>query len=697
MKKVILLCSIIMTMIACTTKEENPLLSEFQTPYGVPCFDKIKTEHYVPAFKEAIAKQKEEIQAIKDVPDDQLTFENTFVALDKSGGLLSRCVGVFFNVLETDGDEQMHAISEEIMTMCSQASDDIMMDADLFKKLKLVYENEKNNLQGEDLRLLEVVYRSFVENGALLSDEQKERVKAINVELASLSLQFAQNVQKETNAYKLFITDESELSGLPESVKTAAKDLAKENGREDAWMFYPSRSSFIPVLQYADNRALREKLHTAYNVRGNQNNEFDNKANILKTLALRQEKAKIFVFYNPADFILTNSMAKTGKNAYDLLMRVWEPSVKQAKKEAKELEALLQKDYPNEKLQPWDWWYYAEKLRKAKYDLDEAQIKPYFELSNVRKGAFGVANKLYGLNFEKLEGMPIYNPEVEVFKVTDTENNLVGILYTDYFPRSTKRAGAWMNNVREQHDTVRPVIVNVGNFTKPTSTDPSLLTMDEVETLFHEFGHALHGLMAQSKYKTLSGTNVPRDFVELPSQFMENYCYDPDVLKTYAFHYQTGDLIPNELIEKINKASTFNQGFVETELLCASILDMDYHLLKNMDALQTPEDVNKFEAESMKKMGMIDQITVRYRSTFFNHIFTTGYEAGYYSYTWSAVLDADAFAAFKETGDIFNQKKTKKYKHLLEQGNNIDAQENYLQFRGKPADEKYLLIRKGLL
>ncbi|MBR6116388.1 MAG: M3 family metallopeptidase, partial [Paludibacteraceae bacterium] len=377
---------------------------------------------------------------------------------------------------------------------------------------------------------------------------------------------------------------------------------------------------------------------------------------------------------------------------------VWTPSLEAAKREAAELQKMLEKDLPGEKLQPWDWWYYAEKLRAEKYNLNEEELKPYFELNNVRKGAFDLASKLYGIQFEKVNDMPVYNPEVEVFKVTEADGRLVGFLYTDYFPRAGKRPGAWMNNISSQYIDAngvdhRPVIINVGNFNKPTAGNPSLLSMDDVETLFHEFGHALHGLLSKAHYKSLSGTNTPRDFVELPSQFMENYCYEPEIIRTYARHYKTDEVIPDSLIEKINNAGKFNQGFVTTELLSASILDMDYHELTTVDGL----DVNAFEAASMAKMHMIPEIIVRYRSTFYNHIFTTGYEAGYYSYTWSAVLDADAFAAFKETGNILNPEVAKRFRHLLEQGGTRDAQELYLEFRGKEADPQYLLRRKGFI
>ena len=436
----------------------------------------------------------------------------------------------------------------------------------------------------------------------------------------------------------------------------------------------------------------------AYTTRGNHDNEFDNKDIIVKTMQLRVEKARLFGYSNPADYILADCMAHDAKTVDEFLQSVWEPSLEAAKKEAAALQKLLDKDLPGEKLQPWDWWYYTEKLRVEKYNLNEEELKPYFELSNVRKGAFQLATSLFGLQFEQLTDMPVYNPEVEVFKVTNADGSLVGILYTDYFPRAGKRPGAWMNNICNQFVDAqgvdhRPVIINVGNFNKPTQGNPSLLSMDDVETLFHEFGHALHGLMSKATYKSLAGTNTPRDFVELPSQFMENYCYHPQIMKTYAFHYQTNEVMPDELIEKINRSNTFNQGFVMTELLSASILDMDYHKMTTTEAF----DVNAFEAQSMEQMNMIPQIITRYRSTFYNHIFTTGYAAGYYSYTWSAVLDADAFAAFVETGDILNPEVAKKYRRLLEQGGTRDAAELYQEFRGKNPDPKHLLLRNGFI
>jgi peptidyl-dipeptidase Dcp len=707
MKKT-LLGLIAMTMLACTSS--NPLLEQPNTPYGVPAFDQVKIEHYLPAFEAAIAENKAEIDAIVN-NEAEPTFENTIVALDRAGLLLDRVSGVFFNVLEADGNDEMNAIAEQVSPMLSELSDGIILNDKLFQRVKFVYDQrEQLGLNPEQMRLVTETYKSFADNGANLPEDKKERLKEINQELGLLSLKFGNNVVAETNAYQYFVKDEAELKGLPESAKTAAAEEAAAAGHPGEWLFTPKRTSFTPVLQYCENRELRKELLMAYTTRANHDNENDNKAVIIREMELRIEKAKLFGYDNAADYILADCMAKNHQTVDTFLASVWAPSLEAAKREAAALQELLDADIAAGKvlpslqggdggrLAPWDWWYYAEKLRKAKYALDEEELKPYFELNNVRKGAFGVANKLYGLQFEPLKDMPVYNKEVEVFKVTEADGTFVGILYTDYFPRAGKRPGAWMNNILSQYVDAegvdhRPVIINVGNFNKPTAGNPSLLSMDDVETLFHEFGHALHGLLSKAHYKSLSGTNTPRDFVELPSQFMENYAYAPEVMKTYAFHYQTGELIPDSLIEKINAAGKFNQGFVTTELLSASILDMDFHELTTAEGL----DVNAFEQQSLEKMGMIPEIIVRYRPTFYNHIFTTGYEAGYYSYTWAAVLDADAFAAFKETGNLFDPETAARFRHLLEQGGTRDAQELYLEFRGKEADPANLLRRKGFI
>lgn len=683
---------------ACQTEQKNPFFETYTTPYGAPPFDQIKLEHYMPAFLEGMAQQKAEIDAIVNNTEAP-TFANTIEALEYSGSLLDKVTYVFFNVYMADGNDEMGKIAEEVSPLLSEQTDYIMLNEGLFERVKAVYEaKETLNLNKEQAKLLEETYKSFVRGGANLNKEQKVELSRINKELSLAELQFSKNVLDATNAYQKWIENESELAGLPESVKQAAAEAAKAAGQEGKWLFTVQKSSFLPVLQYSDNRELRKELLMAYTSLANHDDSMDNKAVINKIMKLRVQQAQLFGFTTPAGFILDNTMAKTPEAVYSFLETVWTPSLAQAKLEAAELQKLMDQEGKGEKLEPWDWWYYAEKLRKAKYDLDEEELKSYFKLENVRKGAFELAGKLWGLQFKQLEDMPVYNPEVEVFEVSDSDGSLIGILYTDYFPRAGKRAGAWMNEVSPQYvrDGVnhRPIVVNVGNFTRPTADKPSLLTMDEVSTLFHEFGHALHGLLSQCTYKSLSGTNVARDFVELPSQLMENWCYEPEVMKTYAFHYETGEVIPDELIEKIQKASTFNQGFVMTELLSASILDMDYHSIADTADI----DVNAFEKASMEKMGMIPEIIVRYRSTYFSHIFTTGYSAGYYSYTWAAVLDSDAFQAFKETGDIYNQEVATAYrKNILERGGTEDPMVLYQQFRGKMPNPDYLLIKRGFL
>lgn len=683
---------------ACQTEQKNPFFETYTTPYGAPPFDKIKLEHYMPAFLEGMAQQKAEIDAIVNNTEAP-TFANTIEALEYSGSLLDKVTYVFFNVYMADGNDEMGKIAEEVSPLLSEQSDYIMLNEGLFERVKAVYEARATlNLNKEQEKLLEETYKSFVRGGANLTKEQKDELSRINKELGLAELQFSKNVLDATNAYQKWIEDENELAGLPESVKQAAAEAAKAAGQEGKWLFTVQKSSFLPVLQYSDNRELRKELLMAYTSLANHDDSMDNKAVINKIMKLRVQQAHLFGFTTPAGFILDNTMAKTPETVYSFLETVWAPSLAQAKVEAAELQKLMDQEGKGEKLEPWDWWYYAEKLRKAKYDLDEEELKAYFKLENVRKGAFDLAGKLWGLQFKQLEDMPVYNPEVEVFEVSDSDGSLIGILYTDYFPRAGKRAGAWMNEVSPQYvrDGVnhRPIVINVGNFTRPTADKPSLLTMDEVSTLFHEFGHALHGLLSQCTYKSLSGTNVARDFVELPSQLMENWCYEPEVMKTYAFHYETGEVIPDELIEKIQKASTFNQGFVMTELLSASLLDMDYHSIADTADI----DVNAFEKASMEKMGMIPEIIVRYRSTYFSHIFTTGYSAGYYSYTWAAVLDSDAFQAFKETGDIYNQEVATAYrKNILERGGTEDPMVLYQRFRGKMPNPDYLLIKRGFL
>lgn len=697
MKKTFFILMTGLIMAGCAGND-NPFYKKFTNKYGAPPFEQIKNEHYMPAFMDGIKQHQEEIDAIANNTEAP-TFANTIEALDFSGELLKKVSFVFFNLKEAETNDQIKQIAVEISPILTEHNDNMYMNENLFKRVEALYNDRENlNLNGEQNRLLEKYYKDFVRQGASLNDSQKDRLREINKELGLAELSFGQNILEETNIYKKFITNEAELAGLPEGVRQAAAEAATAEGHEGEWLFTLHKSSFIPVLQYSDNRELRKELLTAYNHLANNDNEFDNKENINTIMKLRVEKANLMGYNAPSDFILENTMAKTTQTVLDFLQGVWVPSLNKAKVEAKELQKMMDAEGKGEKLEAWDWWYYAEKLRVQKYDLDEEALRPYFKMENVRQGAFDLAGKLFSLNFKKLEGMPIYHPEVEVFEVTDADGSLIGVLYTDYYPRATKRSGAWMNNITDQYkkdgENHRPIIINVGNFTKPTADKPSLLTMDEVETLFHEFGHALHGLLSQTTYISTSGTNVPRDFVELPSQIMENWCFEPQVMKTYARHYETNEVIPDELIEKIQRLGSFNQGFVKTELLSASLLDMDYHTMTTTDSF----DVNAFEKASLDRMGLIPEIVVRYRSTYFNHIFSGGgYSAGYYSYTWSAVLDADAFQAFKETGDIYNKEVATSYrKNILEKGGSDDPMKMYIDFRGKEPSPEAFLVKSGL-
>lgn len=697
MKKLVLIMMIGAMIMGCSSKSDNPFFQDYENEYGAPPFEKIKSEHFMPAFEEGIKQHQAEIDAIAENTEEP-TFANTIEAMEFSGDLLNKVSSVFFNLQSTDTNDELNKIAQEITPKLTEHNDNIYLNDKLYKRVETLHVNKATlGLTQEQERVLDKIYKRFIRSGAALNDAQKGELREINKELGSLELLFGQNILAETNAYQKFVTNKDELLGLPEDAIQVAADNAKAAGKEGQWMFTTHKPSFLPVLQYAENRELRKELLLAYANRCDNNNEYDNKEIINKIMKLRVKKAQLLGFESPAAFILDNTMAKNADAVYEFLFKVWNPAVAKAKVEAAELQKLMDAEGKGEKLEPWDWWYYTEKLRKEKYDLNEDELKPYFKLENVRKGVFDLTTKLFGLQYEKLEGMPIYNKEVEVFKVTDADGSLVGILYTDYFPRPGKTVGAWMNNIKEQYikDGVnhRPIIINVGNFTRPTATKPSLLTMDEVETLFHEFGHALHGLLAQSTYPSISGTNVLRDFVELPSQVMENWCWEPEVMKTYALHYETGEPMPQELIDKIQKVGTFNQGFVNTELLSASILDIDYHVKKDTSDI----DVDKFEKESLAKIGMIPEIIVRYRSPIFKHIFEGGYSAGYYSYTWAAVLDADAFDAFKETGDIYNKEVATAFrKNILEKGDSEDPMVLYRKFRGADPSPEALLIKRGL-
>ena len=691
-KRTLTILAISCMMYSCATKtESNPFLTEFQTECGVPPFDKVKLEHYEPAFLKGIEEQNRNIEAIIENPE-VATFENTIVALDNSAPILDRVNAVFFNLTEAETTDALTELSMKMAPVLSEHDDNISLNERLFKRVNDVYQQKDSlNLSSEQQRLLDKTYKRFVRSGAGLSVEKQARLREINKELSTLGLAFSNNVLNENNTFQLFVDKEEDLAGLPEWFRQSAAEEAKAAGQEGKWLFTLHNASRLPFLQYSENRPLREQMYKAYINRGNNNNENDNKENIRKIVSLRLEKANLLGFDNYANFVLDETMAKNDTNVMELLNNLWSYALPKAKAEAAELQKLMDNEGKGEKLEAWDWWYYTEKLRKEKYNLSEEDTKPYFKLENVREGAFAVANKLYGITLSKLEGIPTYHPDVEVFEVKDSDGSQLGIFYADYFPRAGKRGGAWMSNYREQQGATRPLICNVCSFTKPVGDTPSLLTMDEVETLFHEFGHALHGLLTKCEYKGTSGTNVARDFVELPSQINEHWATEPEVLKMYAKHYQTGEVIPDEIIGKILEQKTFNQGFMTTELLAAAILDMNLHTVtdvKNMDMLS-------FEKDAMNKLGLIPEIAPRYRVTYFNHIIG-GYAAGYYSYLWANVLDNDAFEAFKEHG-IFDKETADLFRYnILEKGDSEDPMVLYKKFRGAEPSLEALLKNRGM-
>ena len=671
----------------------NPFLSEFETPYGTPDFDRIKVEHYEPAFLKGIKQQNEEIKAIVENPDEP-TFENTIVALDNSGEILARVSGVFFALTEADTNDDMMALEAKIAPMLSEHSDNIFLNQELYKRVAAVHAQEeagKIQLTTEQHYLLDKYYKEFVRSGAGLDAQKQERLREINKQLSTLTIEFGNHVLADNNDYLLVVDKKEDLAGLPDAVIAGAAQEAKAHGKDGKWVFTLQESSRTPLLQYAQNRELRKNIYQAYTSLGNRGNANDNKEVLKKVLALRLEKAQLMGFNNFAEYQLADNMAKNPKNALDLLYGLWEYSIKNAKAEAAELQKIMDREGKGEKLEAWDWWYYAEKLRQEKYDLNEDAIKPYFSQEDVHNGLCTVVNKLYGITLTPCDSISVYNKDVKTYIVKDADGSLLGVFYSDYMPRVSKRSGAWMSNFREQQEGVRPLIYNVASFTKPAGDLPSLLTIDEARTMYHEFGHALHGLLTQCKYKGVSGTSVAQDFVELPSQIMEHWAVEPEVLKMYAKHYQTREVIPDSLIAKIENQALFNQGFMTTELLAAAILDMEMHCLTTMEGF----DVLQFEKQLMDKLGLIPQIAPRYRSTYFNHIMG-GYAAGYYSYIWAERLDTDAFEAFKEHG-LFDQATATSFrKNILEKGGSDDPMKLYVTFRGAEPSLDALLKTRGL-
>ncbi len=684
-----------MVLAASALGADHPFLREWDTPFGAPPFGEIREEHFMPAFEEGMKQRRAQIDAITANPEPP-TFENTIAALSTEGALLPKVSAVFWGLNSANTNDTIQKIAREVTPLLSKLSNEIAQNEKLFARIEKLYTDRSElGLGAEDRRLLEEEYKDFVRNGAQLSKPDKKRLSEINERLSMLSLEFGENILKEDNKFELVIEEKKDLSGLPENIVTKAAEVATERGHSGKWVFTLHKSSMIPFLQYSDRRPLREKIYTAYMNRCNHDDDLDNKALLTEMAALRAERSKLLGFETHADYILDENMAKTPKAVYEFLDRLWTPALAMSKREAAAMQKMIDAEGGAFQLATWDWWYYAEKVKQAEYALSDAMLRPYFQQDLVVKGAFDVARKLYGIEFVQRDDVPVYHEDVTVYEVKEADGTSIGLFYTDYYYRSSKRGGAWCSSFRGQsHEKGRrmaPLVINVCNNTKPPEGEPALMSLEEVETLFHEFGHALHSLFYAGTYRGLAGT--PRDFVELPSQIMENWATEPDVMRSYAKHYETGETIPDALIEKIHKARYFNQGFETVEYLAASYLDMDWHTLT-----QAPDvDALKFEDRSMERIGLIPEIISRYRSYYFRHVFGGGYSSGYYSYIWAAVLDADAFEAFKETS-LFDRDTARAFrKHVLSRGGTDEPMTLYKNFRGAEPKIEPLLKRRGLL
>ena len=683
---------------SCSQKGSNPLLEEWNTPFGIPPFEEIKIEHFMPAFVEAMDQHKAEIDAIVNNTEEP-TFENTIVAYDNAGALLDKISPVFSHISGTNSNADVIALEKELSPLRSKHFNEISLNQGLFERVKTVYtQKDSLGLDLEQMRLLEEMFKGFVRSGADLPEDKKEALKEINQEISALQLKFGQNLLSETGSYKLVIDNESDLSGLSEALKTSALARGeKDSATAGKWVFGLDNPSIIPFLQQADNRELRREILNAYLNRCNNNNEFDNKEVIKRLVDLRLQRAKLLGFENFAQYQLETRMAKTEENVYNLLNKLWTPALASAKRELADMKAIAKADGLKGDLEAADWRYYFEKAMAKKFDLSDAQLRPYFKMENVRDGIFYLSKQLYGITFTQLDNVPMPHSESTVFECKDEDGSHLGIIYMDMFARpGEKRGGAWCSGFRSQTyrngERVAPLVLIVGNFTRPNGDEPALLSTDEVGTFFHEFGHALASLLKDVHYYGVGG--MTRDFVELPSQIMEHWTFEPQLLKEYAKHYQTGEVIPQELVDKIVNSGKYGQGFATTEYLAASLLDMDFHVLKEIPA---DLDVTAFEAKVLSDRGLINQIPPRYRSTYFSHTFGGGYTAGYYSYIWAEVLDSDAYQAFVETGDIFNKEVAQKFrKEVLARAGQDDAMKLYVNFRGKEPGIEPLLKNRGL-
>lgn len=684
---------------ACGDKktEKNPFLVKWDTPFGAPPFDIIKEEHYLPAIEEGIRLHKEEIDAIIN-NQEKATFENTFVAYDSAGEILRRVNAVFGGIRGAENTPGLQDIAKTTTPMLSAHYNSIQLNEDLFKRIQTVYNNRENlGLDAEQLNFVNKLYQDFERAGAALPLEQREELKKINERMSMISLELNNNLLAENNGFKLIIEKEEDLAGLPANAIGVAAEEAKRLNMEGKWVFTTAQPSRVPILQFSERRDFREKMLLGYVNRGDNNNENDNKELFRDLMILRQRMAEMMGYSNYAEYFTSIQMAENTGNVYDFLYRVWEPAIARAKSERAEMQKIINREGGNFKLKAWDWWYYAEKIRQQQYELNDDEVKPYFSIENVKKGNFLLANKLWGLTFKARPDVPVYHPEVEAYEVFDRDGSHLSLLYIDPHPRPGKRSGAWCGTYRggyydEKGQWVAPIVTIVMNFTRPAGDTPALLSWDETSTYFHEFGHAVHNFFAKGRYRRTS-RSVPRDFVELPSQILENWAGEKELLKEYAFHYKTGEAIPDELIAKLQNSEHFNQGFINTEYLAAAILDMDWHT----STVTEITDVNAFETTSMKRIGLIDEIFPRYRTPNFGHIFGGGYAAGYYVYRWAGVLDADAFYAFKDSGDLFNQELAESFrKYVLANNALYEGMDAYIRFRGQAPTIEPFLRQSGL-
>jgi peptidyl-dipeptidase Dcp len=676
----------------------NPLLTQWTTPFGLPPFESIAPEHYRPAFDTALAEQQAQIAAIAESSDTP-TFANTIEALERSGRTLKTVGGVFFNLAGSHTNDALQAIEREMAPILAKHRNSIFMNEALYRRVAALYDRRESlGLDPEQMRVLDRYHTIFVRAGAKLGPEEKKRLAAITERLASLGTQFSQNVLADEKSYQLVLDGEADLEGLPSFLREAAAQAAEERGLKGKHVITLSRSSIEPFLQFSKRRDLREQAFKAWAARGDNGNATDNKAIIAETAALRAERAKLLGYETFADFKLADTMAKTPDNVLKLLNDVWTPARARAEQERNDLQAQAQAIGDNIAIEPWDWRHYADQVRMARHNLDEAVIKPYFQLDRIIEASFETAHRLFGLSFQELKDFPKYHPDIRAWQVVDANGQAIGTFIGDYFARSSKRSGAWMSAFRSQErltGDIRPIIVNVMNFAKGGAGEPSLLSFDDARTLFHEFGHGLHGLLSNVTYPLLAGTAVSTDFVELPSQLYEHWLSQPDILRRYATHYRTGEPIPEELLERLMAARNFNQGFATIEYLASAFVDLELHRRKDLSDL----DASAFEAETLKKIGMPPEIIMRHRTPHFTHVFSgDGYSSGYYSYLWSEVLDADAFTAFEETGDAFNRDMADKLKRFIYSAGNLrDPAEAYTAFRGRLPTAEALLAKRGLV